>query len=316
MQGFNMGRYIPPDLEGTTSFNTASGKGHALGSRARKLKSDGILTVRFECPFAIWCTTCVPEQIIGQGVRFNAEKKKVGMYYSTPVWAFRFKHTTCGGWIEVRTDPKNAEYIVHEGGRRRDYGPDEIKIGGVGAGGSAEDKERLEKDGAFGALEKKIEDRTQAETQRVRIEELKKANERGWKDPYEMSRKLRREFRVGRRKRQDDERTGEILKEKFGLEIEVLPARDDDSERVKFIDFAGGDGTTVKNGKDRKDVLGNTLRKNTRDATDPFLREQEEWQPRTKRKRMDEIEAAAGIPTATTATQTGTALVAYDSDSE
>ncbi len=42
-----MGRYVPPDLEGTVSFNQASGKGHALGNRARKLQTEGILTVRF-----------------------------------------------------------------------------------------------------------------------------------------------------------------------------------------------------------------------------------------------------------------------------
>jgi coiled-coil domain-containing protein 130 len=310
MQGFNMGRYIPPDLAGLTP-NQASGKGHALGSRARKLKSEGILTVRFECPFAIWCAHCSPEQIIGQGVRFNAEKKRVGNYFSTPVWGFRFKHTVCGGWIEVRTDPKNAEYVVHEGGRRRDYGPDEIRIGGPVS--SEGDKERLENEGAFGAVEKKIEDRTLAETQKARIEELKRASERDWKDPYEMSRKLRREFRVGRRKRQDDERTGEALKEKFGLEIEMLPAGEDDPERVKFIDFGDGEGSAVKGGKDRKEVLGSTLWKNTRDATDPFLREQQEWQPRAKRKRQhDEDEPSAMAST----TQTSTALVAYDSESD
>ena len=62
MQGFNMGRYVPPDLEGTTTLNRAASKPHALGSRARKLKTEGILTVRFECPFAIWCTTCHPNR--------------------------------------------------------------------------------------------------------------------------------------------------------------------------------------------------------------------------------------------------------------
>ncbi|KAL9070099.1 MAG: hypothetical protein Q9157_005923, partial [Trypethelium eluteriae] len=75
MQGFNMGRYVPPEHEGTLSGNQLAGK-HALGARAAKLKSAGILTVRFELPFAIWCSSCPPETLIGQGVRFNAEKKK------------------------------------------------------------------------------------------------------------------------------------------------------------------------------------------------------------------------------------------------
>ncbi|RDW93777.1 Saf4/Yju2 family protein [Aspergillus mulundensis] len=107
MQGFNMGRYIPPDQEGLTTANKLANK-HPLGSRARHLHTKGALIVRFEMPFAVWCTTCKPENIIGQGVRFNAEKKKVGNYYSTPIYSFRMKHTVCGGWIEIRTDPKNT----------------------------------------------------------------------------------------------------------------------------------------------------------------------------------------------------------------
>ncbi|KIW14503.1 hypothetical protein PV08_07287 [Exophiala spinifera] len=240
MQGFNMGRYVPPELEGTTSFNQASGKGHALGHRARKLKTEGILTVRFECPFAIWCTTCVPEQIIGQGVRFNAEKKKVGAYYSTPIWQFRFKHVPCGGWVEVRTDPKNAEYIVTDGGRRRDTGaPDKLLDGEIRLGVSEEEKARFEKEGGFGALEKKVDDKSAFAAQQERLSELRKASDRAWKDPYDMNRKLRAEFRVGRRKRQADERTGEALKEKFGLSVDmdVLAETQEDADRVKFVEF-------------------------------------------------------------------------------
>ncbi|EXJ54543.1 hypothetical protein A1O7_09883 [Cladophialophora yegresii CBS 114405] len=352
MQGFNMGRYIPPDLEGRVSANTASGKGHALGSRARKLKSEGILTVRFECPFPIWCTTCHPEQIIAQGVRFNAEKKKVGAYFSTPVWEFRFKHTLCGGWVGVRTDPQNAEYVVTEGGRRRDFGT--TADDGVGPRAvTEEEKDRLEKDGGFGAVEKKVADRTVAETQKARLEELMRASRRDWEDPYEKSRLLRRGFRVGRRKRQADERTGEALKFKFGLaaEMEMLPEREEDNERVKFLEFGeqsggpkeglssskplfrrgitatggGGGGSSnaasttgkVKAKADKKEMLGNALRGNSRTAVDPFLRDDNLWQPRVKRKREDgqpgrELEERKPAPVDG---GTNVALVGYDSDS-
>ena len=74
MQGFNMGRYVPPEQEGLMSGNQLHGK-HALGARANKIPQ-GILTVRFEMPYPIWCTHCPKPAIIGQGVRFNAEKKK------------------------------------------------------------------------------------------------------------------------------------------------------------------------------------------------------------------------------------------------
>ncbi|KAL5467796.1 hypothetical protein PMIN07_003511 [Paraphaeosphaeria minitans] len=107
MQGFNMGRYYPPDASNAPSFNAKP----PLSSRT---KPSGALTVRFELPFAVWCAHCKPEAIVGQGVRFNAEKKKVGNYYSTPIWSFRMKHSACGGWWEIRTDPKNAKYVVVE----------------------------------------------------------------------------------------------------------------------------------------------------------------------------------------------------------
>ncbi|KIV92262.1 hypothetical protein PV10_06719 [Exophiala mesophila] len=317
MQGFNMGRYVPPDLEGVVSANRASGKGHALGSRASKLATEGILIVRFECPFAIWCTNCHPEQIIGQGVRFNAEKRKVGNYLSTPIWSFRFKHTVCGGWIEVRTDPKNAEYLVIEGGRRRDYGAErdweddqdggeaEVRFGSR-PGASEEEKQRMERDGGFGVMENKVKDKTVADGRKRRIEELMVASDKNWADPYAMSKKLRADFRIGRRQRQQDQRTGDALQDKFGLEVEMLAELPEDHERVKYIDFGQKDESSSStrpmfvpvreslpsrakkaSKHDHKDHLQTTLRTNTRIATDPFLREGIPWKPRVKRKREE-----------------------------
>lgn len=43
---------------------------------------------------------------IGMGVRYNAEKKKIGSYYSTPIFSFRCKCHLCSGWFEIQTDPK------------------------------------------------------------------------------------------------------------------------------------------------------------------------------------------------------------------
>jgi coiled-coil domain-containing protein 130 len=76
---------------------------HALGDRARKL-GEGILIARFELPFNIWCGGCNAH--IGQGVRYNAEKKRVGNYYSTPIYSFRCKCHLCSHWFEIHTDPK------------------------------------------------------------------------------------------------------------------------------------------------------------------------------------------------------------------
>lgn len=45
--------------------------------------SDNCFHFRFEMPYNIWCGGC--NSMIAKGVRFNAEKKQVGNYYSTKV---------------------------------------------------------------------------------------------------------------------------------------------------------------------------------------------------------------------------------------
>jgi hypothetical protein len=57
MQGFN--RYIPPDYDPkkNSTLNSHQGKKHALGARAKDIDK-GVLVVRFELPFNIWCESC------------------------------------------------------------------------------------------------------------------------------------------------------------------------------------------------------------------------------------------------------------------
>ncbi|GKZ81621.1 hypothetical protein AnigIFM56816_006142 [Aspergillus niger] len=312
MQGFNMGRYVPPDLEGLTTGNKLHNK-HPLGSRARNLQSTGALTVRFEMPFAIWCTTCQPhETIIGQGVRFNAEKKKIGNYYSTPIYSFRMKHGACGGWIEIHTDPKNTEYVVISGARRRDYGVDEEgrKVGEIITG---DDKGKMD---ALERLEGKVVDKKRGEEERDRILELQRRQARDWEDPYEKSRRIRRVFRAERKGLERKEEEREKLKDKLSLGIEVVDEIESDRVRAGMVDFgetgSGVDGRKArmkplfgeearvdggkKEGKrmkakevleDRKAAFRSELRGNTRAAVDPFLSSDSgAWRPEVKRRKI------------------------------
>lgn len=52
---------------------------HPLGKRAKKI-DQGILVIRYETPFHIRCKKC--NEMIGKGVRFNAEKKQ-GFFFNT-----------------------------------------------------------------------------------------------------------------------------------------------------------------------------------------------------------------------------------------
>jgi coiled-coil domain-containing protein 130 len=298
---------------------------HALGARARKLNTTGALIVRFEMPFAVWCTNCKPHPIIiGQGVRFNAEKLKVGNYYSTPIYSFRMKHTVCGETIEIRTDPQNTAYVVTEGGRKRDTGedkplqPGEIAIKSHGLG-----QDPAEKD-PFSKLEGKIEDKTRAKTEASRILELQQAQKRDWEDPYEKSMKLRRTFRQERKGLEKTAAANEALKDKMSLGIEIVEETDMDRQRASMVEF-GEDQTTLETraqranlnkpmferGNSRKPDLRQSSRSsrrtkpanavlsrkeafrkeliaNTRAKMDPFLKDLKDgpdaWEPKPEKK--------------------------------
>ncbi|KAJ5773350.1 hypothetical protein N7457_008246 [Penicillium paradoxum] len=243
MQGFNMGRYVPPDQEGVISGNKLAGK-HALGARARHLHTTGALIVRFEMPFAVWCTNCKPHPvIIGQGVRFNAEKKKVGNYYSTPIYSFRMKHTVCGGTIEIKTDPQNTAYVVTEGGQKRDTGEDrELQPGEIAITPYAL-KDTAEKD-SFSKLEGKMEDKARAKTEASRILELQERQRRDWEDPYEKSMRLRRTFRQERKGLEKAAAKREAIQDKMSLGIELLDETETDRQKAKMVEF-GEDSATV-----------------------------------------------------------------------
>lgn len=275
-------------------------------------------------PFAVWCTNCSPENIIGQGVRFNAEKKKVGNYYSTPIYSFRIKHTVCGQWIEIRTDPKNTAYVVGEGGRKRDFGVDEegrgvgeIMVGrkdGAGSGAG---------DDPFARLEGKVEDKKVVDEARSRILELQRRQNRDWDDPYEVSRRLRKGFRADRKVLEKKEAGNEALKDKMSLGIDIADEVEEDTLRAAMVEFeedgGGGDvvqgvrtkpmfqpsssslsktngsvhGKTRKNGKrktadlvaERKASFRSALAGNTRAAVDPFLNGDNAWEPGAKKRK-------------------------------
>jgi len=342
-----MGRYVPPEDEGTTSANKLAGK-HALGSRARKA-GQGILTVRFEMPFPIWCTTCPKPTVIGQGVRFNAEKKKVGNYHSTPIYSFRMKHVVCGGWIEIRTDPKNTAYVVTEGAKKRDTGEDKVQEGEIRIR-TEEERKRLAND-AFATLEGKVEDKRQGNSDKSRIEELQRAKERHWEDPSEANRRLRKTFRVGRKLRQRNERLTEDLKDRMSLGMDLLEVTEEDRRRAGYVEFGqfGGEDAIIKaksrplfqdpsnskkaltkrvrstkaasEAEKRKEALRKELGNNTRAVLDPFLKVDKSSAPAMstvaliKRKRSSpQDHEAAPKANGNGIDNHATALVDYDSD--
>lgn len=213
-----MGRYRPPTADPrTTPFNAT----HPLGARARRLQSHGILVVRFELPFNIFCLSCSTH--LSQGLRFNAEKQQFGEYLSTKIWMFAVKCPSCSGRIEIRTDPKNAQYVVESGGKKQQQDWDPEEYGGFAVYDSEKAKEVEPKD-AFDRLDKEKAETRLAEHRQKRVQELQHIAEKRGSDPYAVNSRLRSDFRKDKRKRVGQLEKDMQLKERIGWRDEAMLA--------------------------------------------------------------------------------------------
>ncbi|KAJ3184365.1 hypothetical protein HDU85_001670 [Gaertneriomyces sp. JEL0708] len=224
-------KYYPPDWDPSKgSINTFVGQ-HPLRDRARKL-GQGILIVRFELPFNIWCLHC--NKHVGMGTRYNAEKKKVGKYHSTPIWSFRMKCHLCSGWLEIRTDPANAAYVVESGARIRVEEFD-VRDAETFELGDESVKERMQSDPFF-AVEHVQKDLSVAQEKVPFLTKLHKRSDRDWADPYENYRKLRKTLREEKKVRLETEKECQALSEKLGIgNMKLFEENEEDRMRARFI---------------------------------------------------------------------------------
>jgi len=222
-------KYYPPEWSPSKgSLNSFRGQ-HPLRKRARKL-SEGILVIRFEMPFNVWCLGC--KRHIAKGVRFNAEKMRTGAYFSTPIYQFSFKCPSCAHRIVVRTDPQHTEYVVTEGARRQyraDHGHRLLETS---------EQERVD---PLKVLESKTEDWKKASAQHGSIFHLIQAQER-MKDDLEASASLRKKAREERRASKARREHATAL----GLDLELLPLAASDYQAAASVRFSRPSSTRVQ----------------------------------------------------------------------
>ncbi|KAK9149081.1 hypothetical protein Scep_007838 [Stephania cephalantha] len=229
--------YYPPEwTPNQGSLNKFHGQ-HALRERARKL-DQGILIIRFEMPFNIWCGGC--NSMIAKGVRFNAEKKQVGNYYSTKIWSFSMKSACCKHEIVIQTDPKNCEYVIISGAQRKteDFDIEDAETFALPA-----DEERGKLSDPFYRLEHQEEDlakKKEAEPVLVRLQRVSDARH---SDDYALNKALRARLR-NQKKRVADE---EAVARKIGLGIRILPGSEEDSSMAKHVKFSSKFDKNKKN---------------------------------------------------------------------
>ncbi|XP_053604309.1 coiled-coil domain-containing protein 130 homolog [Plodia interpunctella] len=242
--------YYPPDYDPKVGgLNKFLGT-HALRERARKLHM-GILIIRFEMPYNIWCDGC--NNHIGMGVRYNAEKTKIGMYYTTPVYQFRMKCHLCDNHFEIKTDPGNLDYVIVSGARRQENRWDPTENGQI----VPETKETQKKlfDDAMFRLEHRTGDEHDAKQDKPRLGRLVGRNESVWKDDYEANCSLRRNFRKRRKELEEASVNDSLLLAKSSLDINLLPESEDDRNMATLLSLRPSRSIEEKQSLTRTNIL-------------------------------------------------------------
>nr|XP_043606408.1 coiled-coil domain-containing protein 130-like [Erigeron canadensis] len=237
--------YYPPEWEPKKGgLNKFHGQ-HALRERAKKI-DQGILVIRFEMPYNIWCGGC--NSMIAKGVRFNAEKKQVGNYYSTKIWSFTMKSACCQHEIVIQTDPKNCEYLVMSGAQKK---VEEFDTEDAETMVLAVDEEKSKLADPFYRLEHQEEDlkkKKEAEPLLVRLQRVSDARHL---DEYSLNRSLRAKLR-GQKRRVAEE---EVTARKMGLGIRLLPASEEDMMAAKRVKFSS---KFTKNRDEKRAIIKST----------------------------------------------------------
>ncbi|TRY97832.1 hypothetical protein DNTS_014964 [Danionella cerebrum] len=223
-------KYYPPDFD-PAKHGSINGywKTHPLRERARKL-SQGILIIRFEMPYNIWCDGC--KNHIGMGVRYNAEKKKVGNYYTTPIYRFRMKCHLCVNYIEMQTDPATCDYVIVSGAQRKEERWDMAENEQI-LTTEHKEKEKLETDAMF-KLDHGGKDKEKLRAAIPSLTELQD-HQSGWKDDFQLNSALRRKFRTEKKVIADEEEKDNAVRLRTGLSIPLLPEREEDKKLASLL---------------------------------------------------------------------------------
>ncbi|XP_008298003.1 putative splicing factor YJU2B [Stegastes partitus] len=242
-------KYYPPDFD-PAKHGSLNGyhKTHALRERARKL-SQGILIIRFEMPYNIWCDGC--KNHIGMGVRYNAEKKKVGNYYTTPIYRFRMKCHLCVNYIEMQTDPATCDYVIVSGASRKEERWDMAENEQILTTERAE-KEKLETDAMF-KLDHGGKDKEKLKKALPSLSEIQDYQS-GWKDDFQLNSALRRKFRTEKKVLAEQEEKDNAVRMRTNLSIPLLPEKEEDKKLAALLTYQTPDSYEDKQHSKRKQI--------------------------------------------------------------
>ncbi|XP_037104475.1 coiled-coil domain-containing protein 130 homolog isoform X2 [Syngnathus acus] len=258
-------KYYPPDFD-PAKHGSLNGyhKTHALRERARKL-SQGILIIRFEMPYNIWCDGC--KNHIGMGVRYNAEKKKVGNYFTTPIYRFRMKCHLCVNYIEMQTDPAACDYVIVSGASRKEERWDMAENEQI-LTTEREEKEKLETDAMF-KLDHGGKDKEKLNKALPSLAELQDYRA-AWKDDFQLNSALRRKFRLEKKGIVEQKEKDDAVRARTNLNIPLLPEREEDKRLAALLSLqAPPDSYEDKQRSKRQEIATRSWFSSTPGGTTP-----------------------------------------------
>ena len=168
------------------------------------------------------------------GVRYNAEKKKVGNYYSTPVYQFRMKCHLCDNYFDIKTDPANLDYEIVSGARRQENRWDPTQNEQV-VPETKETQRRMFDDAMF-KLEHGAKDQKTADDTKPVLSKLYQRNDDVWRDNFEANSKLRAEFRKTKKEiKAAEEADNKIVTRASLTGIKLLPETQEDRQLASLL---------------------------------------------------------------------------------
>ena len=179
-------------------------------------------------PVNVWCDGC--GEHIARGVRYNAEKKKCGTYFTSDVFEFQMNCHLCGQRFIIKTDPENRDYEFVSGLHRKVETFDVKEIGTR----EFDDKEQaLMRADAIRSLENKEEDSMKFEKAVPTLDRLKDLEEKLHTNEDSLNQRVRSKLREIRKA----EERREARANAAGLSIRLLPTSRSDIRKSRSVAF-------------------------------------------------------------------------------
>lgn len=278
------GYYKPPEYADVNANKLHKRVAYDARNESARKRGGGQV-IRFEIPFNLLCQSCGKR--IAKGARFNAEKTRIGWYYSTPVWRFQMHTVCCATPLVLCTDPGNRDFVVEAGARRKTEEYDADAAGTLEVDDARVARKKRDERDALDNAEKDALDKQKARAANERIASLHERNDAVWSDDYTTSKALRRVMRERRRA----EKARDMHRQNLGLpaSVHLHTPTEEDKNAARSITFASKSAGAMKKRK-RADIESESIfNKSKTDAQwDP-----QKLQKAVKRSKMEAAGAAS-----------------------